>query len=179
MRGLLIYSVFGSSLKGETAFSMRRAKNCSTLDVMLRLISEAFLGSSAWSCRNRWLRSSMAQSKTVFGFFLQQISPPTAEKWGTMELFLSCFVPYGISSLIVFLAPILICSLFFQFSTQKSCCTSETHQNKWQMDFRTFCFLSPGCLRVPLYYHKTTLKRHFRAWPPQLKICKFFSNEVY
>lgn len=85
MRGLLIYSVFGSSLKGETAFSMRRAKNCSTLDVMLRLISEAFLGSSAWSCRNRWLRSSMAQSKTVFGFFLQQISPPTAEKWGTMK----------------------------------------------------------------------------------------------
>lgn len=84
MRALLIYSIFGSSLKGETAFSMRRAKNCSTLDVLLRVISEAFLGSSTGSWRNRWLRSSMAQNKIVIGFFLQQM-PDTAEKWGAMK----------------------------------------------------------------------------------------------
>lgn len=82
MRGLLIYSIFGSALKGETAFSMRRAKNCSTLDVLLKVISEAFLGSSTG--RNRWLRSSMAQSKIVTGFFLQQM-PHTAEKHGAMK----------------------------------------------------------------------------------------------
>lgn len=93
MRGLLIYSIFGSSLKGEIAFSMRRAKNCSTLDVLLRAISEAFLGSSTRSWRNRWLRSSMVQSKIVIGFFLQQTTH-TAEKWRQWSAFPSRLVAW-------------------------------------------------------------------------------------
>lgn len=81
LRALLGYSIFGSRLTEETAFSRRTAKNCSNLDALLRAISAAFLGSSSRSWRNQWLGSSMVQSKAVTGFFFRQ-TPHTAEKWG-------------------------------------------------------------------------------------------------
>lgn len=150
MRGLLIYSIFGSSLRGETAFSMRRAKNCSALDVLLRVISEAFLGSSTVSWRNRWLRSSMAQSKIFIGFFLQQM-PHTDEKWGAMKclsIMLSGLTMGLVLLFVVLLSQILIYSLLFQFFTPNSCCTNMSQQNKGQMNSGAFCFLSLRCLRV-------------------------------
>lgn len=119
-------------LRGETAFSMRTAKNCSNLDVLLGVAPEAFPGSSAGSRRNRWLGSSTVQCKTAAGFFLQQ-TPHAAEKWGVTKCLSVMFSGLTVAS--VHLHPVLLVSilvhfLFLQFFTPNSCCRSETQQSK-------------------------------------------------
>lgn len=131
-RELYSFTLSLARLKGETAFSMRTAKNCSNLDVLLRVASEAFPGSSAGSWRNRWLGSSTVRSKTVAGFFLQR-TPHTAEKWGVTKCLSIVFSGLTVASVHLFpvlLASILVHFLFFQFFTPNSCCTRETQQSK-------------------------------------------------
>lgn len=135
MRGLLIYSIFGSSLKRETVFSLR-AKNCSTLAMLLTVISEAFPCFSARSWRNSWLTSSMVQSRSVTGVFFQQISH-TAEKRGAMKCLSVMLSGVTMGSAVALLAQILICSLLFQFFCSKQVRLNRVN-DRWTLGLFVF-----------------------------------------